>query len=161
MNRLFLALTMVLVFFIAGCRSGEIDEMKRDLGPFQYVGLDPELSFSLATVEFTPAENEYASPKLRYTVNIKQNNQKFPLKKYLVLATADIVDSQGNKRGHITLQGTVENGVLSVSDVESVYGLRVRDQADLSSLKVQIDSYTWLPEIEHKPYRPDGETRNQ
>ncbi len=135
--------------------------MKRNLGAFQYVGLDPELSFSLATVEFTPGENEYAGPKLRYTVNIKQNNQQFPVKKYLVLATADIVDSQGNKRGHITLNGTVENGVLSVSDVESVFGLKVRDQADMSSLKVQISSYTWLPEYEHKPYRVDSETKAQ
>ena len=160
MNLLFWALSMVVVLFIAGCGHGEINEMKRDLGPFQFLGLDPELSFDVATVEFTPGENEYASPKLRYTVNIKQNDQKFPLKKYMVLASADIVDSQGNKRGHITLNGTVENGVLSVSDVESVYGLKVRDQADMSSLKVQISSYSWLPEDEHKPYRVDAETRN-
>jgi hypothetical protein len=133
--------------------------MKRNLGPFQYVGLDPELSFSVPTAEFTPAEHEYESPKLRYTVNIKQNNQKFPLKKYLVLATANIVDGQGNKRGHITLNGEVENGVPSLSDVEGVH-LTVKDQAELGSLKLQVDSYTWFPEYEHKPYRPDAETKN-
>jgi hypothetical protein len=152
---------MVLLPLITGCGPGGIDEIRRDLGPFQYLGLDPELSFSVPTAEFTPAENEYASPKLRYTVNIKQNNQKFPLKRYLVFATANIVDSQGNKRGDILLNGAVENGVVSLSDVQTVYGLKVRDQADLSSLKLQVASYTWSPENKHKPYRADAETNNQ
>jgi hypothetical protein len=152
MNRFFSAVLMTIVLVMPGCRSGQIEEMKKNLGAYQYIGLDPQLSFSLAGVEFRPPEHEYSSPTVRYTVNIKQNNRAFPLNKYLVLVVANVVDSQRGKRAQITLQGTVENGVVSLSDVETLYGLKTRDQADLNSCKLQIEYYNWSPEAKYKPY---------
>jgi len=161
MNRFSVAILITVVSLTAGCHSGEIEDVKKNLGPYQYIGLDPQLSFNLAGVEFRAPQNEYSSPTVKYTLNIKQNNQKFPLNEYLVFVVANITDSRGTKRAQMTTTGTVENGVLSLSDIETLYSLKTKDQGDLDSLRLQIESYSWSPEAKLKPFQAGGETKSQ
>jgi hypothetical protein len=143
---------LLVTIFITACNSRETETIKTNLGAFQYMGVDPQLSFSIPTAEFELPENEYSSVKAKFTVNIKQNNKTFPLNIYHVSATADVLDNQGTKREKIIIQGDVENGVVSVSGIDSIYGLKVKDQSELKSLKLQINSYQWFPKFELKPF---------
>ena len=146
-------LLLLVTIFLAACNSSETETIKTNLGAFQYIGVDPQLSFSIPTAEFEPPENEYSSVKVKFTVNIKQNNKTFPLNNYKVYASADVLDNQGTKREKVIIQGDVENGVVSVSGINEIYGLKVKDQSELKSLKLQINSYNWYPKSEFKPFK--------
>lgn len=150
---------VLIPFYIAlsvlatGCDSPEIEKIRINLGPYQYIGIDPQLSFNISEFETKAPDGAYSATKVKYTINIKQNNPDFPLNKYEVAVRANILDSQGSKRSNIVARGTVENGVLSVSNVEELYGLKAKDEADLKSLKMQIESYGWSPAVTYKPFQ--------
>lgn len=153
-------LLLLVTIFVSACNSSETETIKTNLGAFQYMGVDPQLSFSIPTAEFEPPENEYSSVKVKFTVNIKQNNKTFPLSSYKVSAFADVLDNQGTKREKVIIQGEVENGVVSVSGIDEIYGLKVKDQSELKSLKLQINSYNWFPKFEFKPFEQSSTKAN-
>lgn len=142
---------------LSACESSEIESIKRNLGDYQYVGVDPKLSFTIPLSEFQFSGAENNNPRLNYRINIKQNNDSFPIATYLVGATVEVIDSQGTKRTNFDVRGEIENGVLSVSGVDALYGLEVKDQSELRSLKLRIDSYTWSPKYERKPFQATAE----
>lgn len=158
-NKTLVTLTLVASVLMA-CNSSDTETIKTNLGPFQYMGVDPQLSFSIPTAEFEAPKTAYDSPTVKFTVNIKQNNKKFPLSKYQVSAPIDVIDSQGTKRTTVLVNGEVENGVVSVSGIDSLYGLKVKDEAELKSLKLQIKSYSWFPSFKLKPFDASTSTTN-
>jgi hypothetical protein len=152
MNPALISFCIVISMFMTGCDSSEIEKIRSNLGPFQYMGVDPQLSFNIVKFE-AEAPDDAFSPEIKYTINIKQNNPDFPLNEYEVFVTADIVDRQGSKRDQIVAIGNVENGALSISNVETLYGVNVKDEAELKSLRMQIESYFWVPKYTHKPFQ--------
>lgn len=146
-------LILIVISFLPACNSDETERIKSNLGAFQYLGIDPQLSFSIPTAEFELPENEFSSVKAKFTINIKQNNKTFPLSNYTVTAVANIIDNQGVKRDKVMVQGEIENGVVSLSEISEIYGLKVKDQSELKSLKLEIDSYHWFPKFTFKPFK--------
>jgi len=143
-----------LACLLSACPLDGTSKLRADLGPYQYLGLDPQLSFVVQKAEFAPAESQYSAPTLNYTINIKQNNKEFPLPKYAVAIVGSIQDSQGAEIDTMRLSGEVENGVLSVSDIDKLYGSNIGKlpASQVSQLKLKIKSYTWGPNVEHQPY---------
>lgn len=145
----------VAVAALSACPFDDDSELKRNLGPYQYMGLDPQLSFNIGKAEFRePAEN-YSGATLNYTVNIKQNNAAFPLASYHVIVKAAVVDSNGSKLENFYIDGKLENGVLAVSNIESLYGaVRKLEASQILTLKMQVEIYYWFPSPELQPYVP-------
>lgn len=147
-----------LACLLSACPLDGSSKLRADLGPYQYIGLDPQLSFVVQKAEFAPAEDQYSAPTLNYTVNIKQNNKDFPLSKYAVAVVGSIQDSHGAEIDTMRLSGEVENGVLSVSDIDKLYGSKVGKlpASQVSQLKLKIKSYSWGPNVEYQPYVASG-----
>jgi hypothetical protein len=149
-----IAVILVLGLLLSACPMDGSSKLRADLGPYQYLGLDPQLSFVVQKAEFAPAEDKYSAPTLNYTVNIRQNNGEFPLQKYGVAVVGSIQKANGTEVDTMRFSGEVENGVLSVSDIDKLYGSKVGQlpAAEVSLLKLKIKSYNWAPDIEQRPY---------
>lgn len=146
---------LVAAAALSACPFDGVSELKKNLGPYQYLGVDPQLSFSIQKAEFREPAEKYSVPTLNYTVNIKQNNAAFPLASYRVIVSAAVVDGNGSKLEHFSIQGKLENGVLAVSNIESLYGaVRKLEASRLPSLKMHIETYNWFPSAELQPYVP-------
>lgn len=146
---------LVVAPLLSACPFDGASDLKRTLGPYQYMGLDPQLSFTILKAEFREPDDRFSPATLTYTVNIKQHVADFPLSSYSVFANALVLDANGHKLDSFRINGTIENGVLSVSDVEKLYGpLSKIERSQFPSLKMQIESYGWVPDVEYKPYSP-------
>lgn len=146
---------------LAGCSSKEeIDAIKADiasiktnLGTQQYAGLDPQLSFSFPEAKFSPPVDRFlTTPKLNYSMNVKQNNKSFPLNEYSVNAIAEIFDGAGVKRGDTIIFVTVENGSGSVAKMEDMYAVEFDNTKSLESYKIKIKNYSWYDSRQLKPF---------
>lgn len=166
MKRVFATLVILSSgVLLAGCPLGgnskelatlksEVTTLKHSMGDFQYMGMDPKLSFSIQKADFEPPKDAYAPATVNYTINIKQHNVDFPPDEYFVTATLGVVDSSGNELTTIAMGGKVENGVLSLSDVDDLYGLQGKTTPkDIGKLHLKVDFYSWLPDDNLKPYR--------
>ncbi len=154
-----------LVFFcnfvISCSKSKEIDklknelaELKRGIGDFQYRALDPQISFNISAEEFKK-EDSY-NVELKYTINLRQNNTTFPVKKYNVAFSVDIEDNLGNKRDNMQLFGIIENGSLSLSDITTLYAWKWdKTEQELSGFKLKVKTYDWWPISTLKPFLPE------
>lgn len=149
-----IVVVVVLAALLSACPLDNTSKLRDDLGPYQYLGLDPQLSFVVQKSEFSPPEDKYSLTALNYTINIKQNDKSFPLHKYSIIVVGSIQDSNGSEIDTMLISREVENGVLSVSDIAKFYGSKVRKlpAAQISQLKLKMKSYNWRPSVEHKPY---------
>lgn len=151
-----LTIFSVLAFSIllAGCPfSGNVSSLKKTLGPFQYSGMNPKLSFAISKAYFQKPKSEYASPTVNYTINIKQHNDNFPLKEYIAIGVVSVLNDKGKELATFSVRGTVENGVLSVSDVQTIYGLpSTTSDNEIQNLSLKIKFYNWYPKWALKPY---------
>lgn len=143
----------------SGCNvatgSADLVELKRGLGPVQYIALDPQLSFTVQNAQFEPPEDRVDSPTMRYTVNIKQHNSTFPLVEYNITAYGSVIDPAGNTVDDIYFAGRVENGVLSVAGVDEMYGADALVTAQTApALRLRVDRYDWAPIMIRTPYTP-------
>lgn len=148
-----------LGFWIAGCNSNEV---KSNLGDYQYMGVDPQIAVDIENQEMQLTVNEdYRSMgelkydvKLNYKINITQHNKELPLKKYSLFMSGKLVDEKNNvKDKNINIHADVTNGVASITDTETIYtDFKSLNKKEIESLKLVIDSYTWSPNIEYKPY---------
>ena len=145
--------SLVILSMVTACdMNKEVASVKTNLGQFQYMGLDPQLSFSVPTAEFVHQTGDYDSAKVRYTVNMKQNNNSFPLQTYNISVSLIVLDNSNAEKSHFTVNGKIENGVVSVSYIEVLYGFKTKNSEEAKSLKLKIKSYVWFPIYELKPY---------
>ena len=128
----------------------DIKELKQNLGQFQYMAVDPKISFINENIEFKKAESTYGSPSVKFTTHIKQNNSTFPLKIYELYVTYSVIDKDGFEIATFQGNGTIQNGFLSISDVTSLYGLKAG--ISLESLSIKIKEFIWFPKILLQPY---------
>ncbi len=145
----------VVCALLLGCPLDRPSELQRTLGPYQYMGLDPQLAFSVQKAEFHEPEESFSPATLTYTVSVKQHAPNFPLTSYRLFADAVVLDSAGSKLDSFRINGIIEHGVLSVSDVEKFYGpLSKIERSRFPSLKIQVETYGWIPEVQYKPHVP-------
>lgn len=133
----------------------DVSKLRHDLGSFQYIGLNPQLSFVVQKADFQPSLAKDSHATLTYTVSIKQNNKSFPLNEYLVMADASIQDAEGHEIDRFLIKGKVVDGVLSTSDVNKFYYSKVNDlpAEQVTLLRLKVKSYQWHPDIvEFEPY---------
>jgi len=114
------------------------------------MAVNPMISFKNDNIEFKEADSKYGSPSIKYTTHIQQNNPKFPLQVYELNINYSVFDKDGIEVAKFTGQGTVQNGVLSISDVTTLYGLKSR--INLESLSVKVKDFIWYPNVLIKPY---------
>jgi hypothetical protein len=126
-----------------------ISEVKTNLGDFQYIGLDPKLSFVNSNIRFDEPEKEYGSPSVKYTTNVKQNNPDFPLDKYNITVIYAVHDQNAVELIVIQDHGIVENGILSLSNYQKLYGL---DRNNLEGLTLKVKEYYWHPISKREPF---------
>lgn len=128
----------------------EVVELKQNLGRFQYLAVDPKISFNNENVEFKKQGNRYGSPSVKYTTHIKQNNLSFPLETYELSITYSVIDKDEIEVGKFTGKGTVQNGVSSISDVTTLY--KLKSELSLESLSIKVKEYIWYPKLLLQPY---------
>jgi hypothetical protein len=145
---------------LAGCPNDEVRELKKTLGPFQYAGLDPQLSFTVQKHEFEAPKQPYAPPTLNYSITVKQNNSAFPLTKYGFNAKVEITDGTDNAVDEFFLIEQLENGVGAFSKIQDLYGARKRVPLQINSLKVRVTKYEWYPIREYAPFKPSNGPAN-
>lgn len=156
------SLLFVICLFIAGCPlddlkraqavHSEIDNLKRSLGAYQYLGEDPQVEFNIAEFSVSPAKGTYGSPDAKYRIDLKQHNSDFPLASYSISARLHVLDGDGDVVDKFSIATTVTNGIASTSDVTALYGLQ--NGGKMSALKAVVADYSWWPESNLKPYIP-------
>jgi hypothetical protein len=144
------------VLALCGCPSDDINEVKKNLGAFQYIGLDPQLAFTIQKADFEPARNDYAPPTVNYSVVVKQHNSAFPLTQYSFNATAQVMDGSGAEMDDVMIAGKIEGGVAAVSEIRGLYGLRKKSALDIAKWKLQVKNYNWFPILQRKPFVPSS-----
>jgi len=128
----------------------EIKSVKSELGDFRYQSLDPKIKFSIKDVEFLKPERYSASPSVKFKASLKQTNPSFPLDHYSINVTLSVLDETGNAIHDVGVYSEVENGVLSLAEEESLYGLNTRDT---SGYTLSVKSYEWFPVQNFLPYK--------
>lgn len=152
---------LVLIgLLVGGCDS---EKVKDNLGDFQYIGIDPQLSIEIENQEIEVKYNEELrgvgitdyDVKLKYKINITQNNKELPLKNYSVTIVGNLIDEKNNVIDkNIHVYADVTNGVASITNSEDIYtDFKSLNKKEIESLKFVIDKYTWQPKIEYKPYK--------
>lgn len=149
-----------ICFLISGCPlddlkraktvQAELDDLKRSLGTFQYVGEDPKLEFDIAEFEVHEATSKYGSPNAKYRLNMKQHNIDLPLKNYNVNVFIQVLSKDFTKVAEFVVITEVTNGVASTSDIKTLYGLK--KAVNLSTLTAHVKKYYWYPNNALKPY---------
>ncbi|MCL6271475.1 hypothetical protein M3P05_16255 [Sansalvadorimonas sp. 2012CJ34-2] len=88
--------------------TAEIDNLKNELGPYKYIGLDPEIRIEIGKIHIT--KTTY-SEKGAYSINAVQQNLNFPFDEYTVALKFDVMDDSQNvvctKKQNITMAGKI------------------------------------------------------
>lgn len=119
----------------------QIVNLTAGLGEYKYFALDPKISFSFSHVEFLKPESKYGSPRVKYSVDLLQTNDSFPLNTYTVNATLAVFDSLDNEVKTIFMSSDVVNGIDAVAENQSIYGLEAKN---LTGYKLKVKSYIWF-----------------
>ena len=92
-----------------------LEELRENIGYFQYLANDPKISFTIKDVEFQPPEKLYGSSSVKFKASLKQTNTDFPLKNYNISIMFSVLDENNN-----VLQ-IVENGdIINTLDVDTI-----------------------------------------
>ena len=147
-----------LILLASACTSDELDsiknelnELKKGLGNIQYMAIDPQISFSIKDVEFLPPDSIYGSPSVKYRLNLKQNNNNFPLSEYKIHIIISILDTNGSEIDSFSVISETENGVLSIAEEETLFGFK---KNNFDGLNLAIKNYSWNPNNEFYEYHP-------
>ena len=125
-----------------GSLKEEVTELRTALGEFQYASMEPQIKCSIKDVEFSPSENSYSSPVVKFKASLKQTNEKFPIENYSIVLHFSVLDENDNEIEDITIYSEIENGVLSLAEEESIYGLR---KYNFEGHKLVVKNYEWYP----------------
>jgi len=128
--------------------ASEIKQIKSNLGDYQYMSVDPQLSFDIKKASFKKANTYLGNPEVNYTVTVKQNNLDFPVNEYRFTVYFGVYYNEEEVYDFIDL-GEISDKITSISDVHPMYGFTPKS---LSGLEVEVKSYSWSPICEFKPY---------
>lgn len=129
----------------------ELDELKANLGDYQYIMVDPKLSFEFVEFEVRQSNSPYLYPELKYSIRVKQHNTDLKVKEIPFWANINIINKDNSVVGETKIAGKVTDGILAMSDIKRLYDLESPSQ-EYRSLKAVVVNYGWIPDIKRKPY---------
>lgn len=127
--------------------SNKLDSLEKRLGDIAYIAVDPRLDITIQETEFLAPDSKYASPKVSYSIVVKQNNTDFDVDEYNVNTKFDVVNAEGVAVGDIYADLHVKHGVAAASGVKGLYSLK--SVSDLTGFSLRPVNYQWAPKIEY------------
>ena len=161
-SHLAIGISFTLITILVGCSTPdasrlekELEQMRENLGDFQYQGVDPQLSVSISDVEWTFDKGSIValdSYYVNYQIAFKQNNKTFPLSKYSVSCKLSVKSPKGKTVETVFVSGMIENGVLTFREEGQRLFLPEDSTDDFYDYVLEAESYNWYPESDFKVY---------
>ena len=126
-----------------------LEELRENLGSFQYLANDPKISFSIKDVEFqSHLDSIYGSSSVKFKASLKQTNADFPLTNYSISIMLSVLDKNNNEVKEVHVVSEITNGVLALAEEETLYGLK---RVNFDGYKLVAKEYRWSPVYKFKP----------
>lgn len=127
-----------------------LEELRENLGGFQYLANDPKIYFSIKDVEFQSPNSTYDSPSVKFKASLKQTNADFLLTNYSISITLSVLDKNNNDVKEVYVRSEITNGLLALAEEKTIYGLK---RVDFDGYKLVAKEYLWYPVYKFKPHK--------
>lgn len=121
-----------------------VNSLRRNLGAYQYHGVDPRLSISLSNVQFVVSRVSRDYPEVSFTAEIRQNNPDFPLQRYGINFMLSVLDDEGIEVDTVFINQTLESDSMSVDLEQVLYNIFYDPEG---SYRLVPKEYYWFPDV--------------
>ncbi len=130
--------------------ASEVAELKRTLGEYQYIDVDPQLTFEFRETEFTSKKSAYEDIDVTFNLKVTQHNKDFPVDKYQLILNISVLDENENEVYDFSEVLNVDAEVSTIQQTQKLFNF---EGIYALGHKLVVEKYNWYPIRDFKAYK--------